>query len=278
MPAIISTKDSWLHHIRKLVKSTKYRKECSSTAITNMNILRDSVLNLKIKSYGHYADQSNSNLDGIWSGKRYEIPNKNFIENATGAQFHDGILAEVATPSLRNASSNSLRNLERAVIFPKVSDPANLGLVTRCAMSLRASQLVIGEESVDPFNFKAVAASKGLILKEGFISKFLSTDLFTISKPTVIAELKSKIPSDFVLRRKFGFVDIYSKSDARPSNLENVNIVMGSESHGFENLELENLSSNFYYATIESGISSMNVATATSVIMASLWTRDPGTL
>ena len=267
--SISSVQHPWLQHLKRLVVSTKYRKECKSTVVTNLSILKEQYVKSKIKSIIYFEKDADTALEECKDV--FTIRNRDLISFASGSLSHDGIIAEVGTPSIANATSDELAFLTRSILLPNITDPGNLGMITRSSMALGSQRILLGDGSVDPFNFKAVAASKGLVLKDGCLGRSSTKQLFHCRRPTVIAEIPTKIPKDYKLKRSFGFTDIYTKDYTDIANLQSANIIMGSESHGFEGINMSDLPANFFYASIRSSIDCMNVATAMSVIMASIW-------
>lgn len=94
-----------------------------------------------------------------------EIPAQNhylisdeILRKITGLPAPDGFAAIAPLPQ-----AQSLANSQRILILDRLSDPGNLGTLLRTALALNWDGVLFTPETVDPFNDKALRASKGAL-------------------------------------------------------------------------------------------------------------------
>lgn len=82
------------------------------------------------------------------------------IQKISGLQSPEGILAEVTMPK-----PSSLKEKKYILALDQVNDPGNLGTILRTALALGWGGVFFLEESCDPYNEKALRASRGAVFR-----------------------------------------------------------------------------------------------------------------
>lgn len=161
-----------------------------------------------------------------------------------------GVLAVVATPD------NGLDEVNNGAIIALdgLKDPGNLGTIIRTADWFGLYNIILAEESVDPYNPKVVRSTMGSLFRVNiFESKNLATSLHTLQK-------------------KYGYKIVGLTMDGEPlQNLkknasEKTVFLFGSESHGIRP-ELEKMLDISYTIPGQGGAESLNVAVAAGILM-----------
>ncbi len=160
-----------------------------------------------------------------------------FSESPEGVVF----VARTIKPKIKN------KDLHKIIYLDGVSDPGNLGTIIRTATAFSYDAIVLAKGSVDIYNEKVLAATKGSIfLIDAFyddLSNYQKTHkiiVSTLDEPSIPLNELPKI-GNFVL-------------------------VLGNESHGVSptSLALAHIKVNI---PISSKVDSLNVAAAASIFM-----------
>lgn len=139
---------------------------------------------------------------------------------------------------------------EPFIALDGISDPGNVGTIIRTAQWFGFNQVLVGKESADPFNPKAVRATMGAI--------FYSNIFCSVELPVFIKE-------------NFQYFNIFGASlegnvnlgDCKPENRK-FGLVFGSESHGISKKLKEILTSEFIIEG-KGKIDSLNVAVSAGI-------------
>jgi RNA methyltransferase, TrmH family len=91
----------------------------------------------------------------IQSEKTYVVSSA-VMQKVTGLKSPEGIAAQVPLPA-----EHSLVGFSKIIALDRVSDPGNMGTLLRTALALGWEGAFILENSVDPFNEKALRAARG---------------------------------------------------------------------------------------------------------------------
>jgi hypothetical protein len=265
----------WIQHLKKLVTNSKYRKSHNSTVITNRNILNELFDSGSII----YLACTNELVEDSGLKPNFMLTDSRLINYVCGSASNDGILAEVKTPAMKILPNAS--QIERSIFIPRIRDPCNMGMLARTAKALYSNMFAIGQPgSADPFNYKAVSTSRGIVLDPNFIANFnAEKPLLQLRQLALIAEIEKKIPRTYVKVFEKGFLNFYGRLGTNffldsPRALSNANIVLGCESNGFDGIidYKKSLPVNFHFVSIKSKDNSpMNVATSLAVIASTCW-------
>ena len=166
-----------------------------------------------------------------------EIINKlAFSENPEGVVFVCENLKPKKNP----------KDYHKIVYLDKVNDPGNLGTIIRTAVAFNYDVVILAEGSVDLYNEKALAASKGSIF---LIDAFYDNIKNYQDHQIIVSSLNEKsIPLNECPKFK-DFV-----------------LVLGNESHGVSE-EVASLANYTVKIQMSSDIDSLNVAVASGILM-----------
>jgi TrmH family RNA methyltransferase len=101
----------------------------------------------------------------IVAKERYLV-NKEILEKISGLPSTDGFAAVAPLPK-----PSRLEGCQRLLILDRLADPGNLGTLLRTALALGWDGVIFTPDTVDPFNDKALRASKGALFSLPFAFK-----------------------------------------------------------------------------------------------------------
>ncbi len=140
-------------HLVKLRTTSSYRKEQNSVLVAGENTLRELAQTFPFQ---RLLMQKGFSPPFIFTAKEIiEVP-EGILKKTSGLVEPGPWLAELALPPMANLSS-----CHRLLILDGIADPGNLGTLLRTALGLGWDGAFLLENSADPFNDKALRASKG---------------------------------------------------------------------------------------------------------------------
>jgi tRNA G18 (ribose-2'-O)-methylase SpoU len=252
----------WKRHTSRLIKDSKYRLKMGSSIVSNRHVLEEIPSSI-IKRLAAVEEEP-------WLSKKADFTIcKSDINKIIGCKSNDGILAEIATPITKTISHLPKGH---CIFLPAINDPVNLGLIARTAWCLGCHLIIDKQGCCDPFGFKAIASSRGAVLKDGLISRMHLKDATRQAKDIFLADLESNIPHQrFHHKISLGPLLTVCTREPRQFNWQDCAFIFGSESHGHMKFAGTNLPSNFHYISINCrGSASLNVAIAMSIIVSSV--------
>lgn len=138
---------------------------------------------------------------------------------------------------------------KRYLMLDKVSDPGNLGTIIRSAVAFNIDTLIVSDDSCDIYNDKAIRATEGALFKLNIIREPLEEALTNLEKLNI---------------NVYG-TDVREGSDISTVDKSNFCIIIGNEGSGISEKIKEKLEKSIHLKT--SGVESLNVAVATSIIL-----------
>jgi TrmH family RNA methyltransferase len=169
--------------------------------------------------------------------------NKEVIDKLAFSECPEGVVfvARTLKPKMKK------KNLHKIIYLDGVSDPGNLGTMIRTATAFNFDAIVLAKGSVDIYNEKVLAATKGSV----FLIDAYYDDLANYKKThkIIVSTLdKPSLPLNELPK------------------LENFVLVLGNESHGVSptSLALADIKVNI---PISNKVDSLNVAVAASIFM-----------
>lgn len=153
MQIIESPNNALVKHFVKLREERRYRSQQGTVLIIGEKTIREICSN--IEAVRLMLPHSGCDLEKLHPPKEILLGSESVLKKATGQQSPDGWLAEVPIPP----SNQELGS--RILILDKVQDPGNLGTLLRTALALNWTGVWVLDGTVDPFNDKALRASKG---------------------------------------------------------------------------------------------------------------------
>lgn len=170
------------------------------------------------------------------------------LKKITGLIEPEPIAAVVKLPAFCDLFSKN-----KLLILNRIQDPGNLGTLIRTALALGIEGVIITENTVDPFNDKALRAAKGatFFMPMAYLQeKELIPWLKKRALPTFVADLKGK--------------------DVEEIKANSFALILGSESLG----PSDQIKEEFDSITIPiREVDSLNVAVAGSILMYALGKR-----
>ena len=134
----------------------------------------------------------------------------------------------------------------KIVYLDNINDPGNLGTILRTAVAFNYDAVILSKSSVDIYNEKVVAASKGaLFLVDAYYDDI---DNYTSGRQVIVSALDDAMP-----------LSECPKAD-------NFVLVLGNESHGVS-LEIIKKANKVVKIEMNDAIDSLNVAIAAGILM-----------
>ena len=134
----------------------------------------------------------------------------------------------------------------KIVYLDQINDPGNLGTILRTAVAFNYDAVILSKSSVDLYNEKVIAASKGAIfLVDAFYDDINN---YTDGREVIVSALDDAVPLS-VCKKPKDFV-----------------LVLGNESHGVSP-EIINIANTVVKIEMNDAIDSLNVAIAGGILM-----------
>lgn len=156
MREISSPQNPLVKHLSKLRTDAAYRHN-QGTVLIEGEILINEICRefpaLKILTI-------NKNLPTQAKANDIYFTNPSIMKKISGLESPEGLIAEIQMPS-----ESDLKGLNYIAAFDKISDPGNMGTLLRTGLALGWQGAFILEGSCDPFNDKALRASKGALFR-----------------------------------------------------------------------------------------------------------------
>ena len=134
----------------------------------------------------------------------------------------------------------------KIVYLDQINDPGNLGTILRSAVAFNYDAVILSKSSVDLYNEKVIAASKGaLFLVDAFYDDI---NKYTEGRQVIVSALDEAIPLSECKKPK------------------NFVLVLGNESHGVSS-DIIKLANSVVKIEMNDAIDSLNVAVAGGILM-----------
>lgn len=160
-----------------------------------------------------------------------------FSENPEGVAFVSEFIKPKKNP----------KDYHKIVYLDKVNDPGNLGTIIRTAVAFNYDAVILSEGSVDLYNEKVIASSKGSIfLIDAFVGDI---DTYSKDHEIIVSALNEK--------------SIPLEESKKP---ENFVLVLGNESHGASPNVIQK-ANQLVKIEMNNDIDSLNVAIAGAILM-----------
>ena len=139
-----------------------------------------------------------------------------------------------------------LKDYHKIVYLDQINDPGNLGTILRTAVAFNYDAVILSKSSVDLYNEKVVAASKGaLFLIDAFYDDIAN---YISNRTVIVSALDGAVPLSTCPKE------------------ENFVLVLGNESHGVSP-EIIKKADKVVKIEMEDAIDSLNVAVAAGILM-----------
>ena len=153
----------------KLISSTKYRRETGLFVIEGLRLCCDAAgcgveidtLFITDDAFERYGDKM---TELISTAKEIFSVTEEVFSKISDTSSPQGVLAVCKTPDIE-LNVDKITSNGRYVVCENVSDPSNLGAISRTAEALGVNGMIIVGNGCDPFGPKAQRASMGSLLR-----------------------------------------------------------------------------------------------------------------
>ena len=154
---ITSLQHPLVKHLVKLRNNRDYRHEHHSLIVVGKKIIQELSAITPIKTI---LVSHPENVPA--GGKIHEVimTTDDVIQKISGLQSSDGIVAEIEMPKFCD-----LKGKDKVVVLDRINDPGNLGTIVRTALAFGFDGVFLLDDSCDPYNDKALRASRGSVFK-----------------------------------------------------------------------------------------------------------------
>ena len=247
---------SVVKHIREL-QQKKYRKEFKEFIVEGVKGVGEALLSefevIMVVFQGDLRDEQDfKELIKICTQKSipFEFCGRNEVDQIKSTETFPGVMAVIVEPDV---VLDKILDGSPIVCLDGVKDPGNLGTIIRTADWFGVKNILLSEDTVDPYNEKVVRSTMGSVFREDI---FLSTNLVhTLEK-----------------LKKDGYQICILNMDGKPLEKlpqKKVVYVFGSESHGVRD-EVEKMANKIYTIPGKGGAESLNVSVAAAILLYSL--------
>ena len=143
-------------HLVKVRTNKRYRAEQGRLVISSGTVVREIARHTPIRTLLLPHDQEV--YSGFTPEKIYHV-SPEILKKVSGLATPTDCIAEVDFPEPSN-----LGDCSRLLVLDRLADPGNVGTLARTALALGWDGLFITDQTADPFNDKAVRASRGAVL------------------------------------------------------------------------------------------------------------------
>ncbi|CCB90663.1 uncharacterized tRNA/rRNA methyltransferase YsgA [Waddlia chondrophila 2032/99] len=239
MRTLSSLQHPLIKRLTALRKERKMRQQEGSVVIEGKKLVRENVRLVRTL----LTTSPSTEFSLPESAEVYAV-SPEMIQKISGVKSPEGVLAEVKMPSFKLPA-----RLQRLLVLENLNDPGNLGTLIRTSLAFGWDGVFLLGNCCDPFNDKAIRASKGAIFKLPIVVgdlESLKTLLIDHQMSVFIADLEGK---------KIGAIPKVSK----------MALVLGSEAHG-PSEEVISIGERLTIP-ISSGLDSLNVAVAGGILL-----------
>lgn len=166
----ISSRDNRkIKETAKLISSTKYRRETGLFVIEGLRLCCDAAgcgveidtLFITDDAFERYGDKM---TELISTAKEIFSVTEEVFSKISDTSSPQGVLAVCKTPDIE-LNVDKITSNGRYVVCENVSDPSNLGAISRTAEALGVNGMIIVGNGCDPFGPKVQRASMGSLLR-----------------------------------------------------------------------------------------------------------------
>ena len=248
---ITSKNNSLIKEIKLIRDDKKYRENSSKCFIEGERLIFDTPLDLidKIFISDDYKIDNNYDLNIInkINQDKIFIVNRYIFDNIKDTKNSQGI---IGIANIKTSQFDDVKN-DKIVILDDVMDPGNLGTIFRISEAMGFNNIILSENTCDPYNTKAIRASMSSIFRLNiYRSKNLIDDIIKLKK------------LDYTI---YGTI-LKDSSDYLNNKFENrFALILGNEANGI-NKDLYDLIDKRIKINMSGKIESLNVAVAYAII------------
>ncbi len=239
---ISSLQHPLVKHWVQLSSSSSYRQSEKTLLVTGENVLVELAHAYPFK---RLIMQKDAVLPSVLSCEEIYIVSEEILKKISGLVQPGPLAAELPIPPAAD-----LHRAKRLLVLDQITDPGNLGTLLRSALALGWDGVFLLDNSVDPFNDKALRAAKGATFRlrlakgdEDALAELMTSKEWTIYG----ADLQGS--------------SVCEKTSC-PSSLM---LILGNEAHGLSHFSKER--STLLSLPTGANMQSLNVAVAGSILM-----------
>lgn len=242
----------------KKLQAKKYRKEFGEFVVENLVIISDGLKAghkpISLFASEDFSEKNREALEKLASQSHlndwFEISEK-INKSFSSLEHPSGICAvyKIIEPKKINFNQSIL-------YLNSIGDPGNLGTIIRSAVAYGFKEIVLDETCADEYNYKTINAAKDAIFK---------VNINHDKDFKILAAIKNQMPIISTRIKQAKDIDILKK-------YKKLCLVVGDESKGVDE-KIENLAEEFIKINISADIESLNVATATAIILNSIYNK-----
>ncbi len=155
MEMITSLQNPLVKYLFKLRTNHDFRREEGSLVLEGATLIEEVCGTVKPKKI---LVSHPENLPDSLRSLPHLLVSEEIIKKISGTLHPEGILAEFPLPL-----PSKFPKLQRLLILDRISDPGNLGTILRTAIAFNWNAVFFIKGGCDPFNDKALRASKGAL-------------------------------------------------------------------------------------------------------------------
>ena len=250
---VITSKDNEIVKNIKKLKDKKYRDEENKYIVEGIKMVKEAIIeNAKIDKIVVCEDCANNGT--IEKELLYEIAKYNCVyvtekvfESITDVSNPQGILAVIE----KNNEENISYDEDVILVLDGIQDPGNLGTILRTLDSVNLKQIVLSENTADPYNPKVVRSTMGAIYRVNIIRS-----------KNIIESLKDMKNNNY----QIATTSLETSESIYDIDFNKKAIVIGNEANGVSK-EVQDLSDIKMKIPMLGKTESLNAAVATGIIL-----------
>lgn len=184
MKRITSAQHPLVKHLAKLRKERKARQESGNAVVEGKKLVVENQALIKTL----LVIDPDAAFPLPKDADAYQVTPE-IVEKISGVKNPEGVLAEVKIPRL------ALESPKRVLVLENLNDPGNLGTLIRTALAFGWDGVFLLGGCCDPFNDKAIRASKGAVFRFPLVFGDLDTLTIFLAKHKLnvwVADLEGK--------------------------------------------------------------------------------------
>lgn len=253
---ITSANNEKIKYLKKIIKSSAFRKEEKKCAVEGIKIISE-INPLLISeifvsdSFFNLLKEDKKMLENInINSTKITVVRSDIFNKISDTKTPQGIIAIIQCSN--TCIDNIFNNNKIIFALDNIQDPGNMGTIIRTFNALINGSIIISNGSVDIYNPKVIRASAGSIFRDNiYISDDLKRDLLLLKNKNY------KIYSTVVY-------DSVNIDDVEYDN--KTCIVIGNEGKGV-NHSIIDISDKKIHIKINDSVESLNASVAASIIM-----------
>lgn len=261
MPEIqeVASKDNQFIKLASSLQQKKARKEENLILIEGKTLVEEAIKkNLTIKHLFIQDEKELENLNLNSSISIYKL-DAELMSKISSTENPPPIVAIAETPKIPEAKLDTSNLL---LFCENVKDPGNLGSIIRTAFAAGVKNIYLSPKCVDIYNPKLIRSSMGAV----FYGSIKYIELKELEQD--LKQKSAEMGASLELIGSTPYTDShYTEVQVNP--LKNILLIMGNESQGMSE-EAKQMCTRLVSIPLESGIESINVLAATSVLLFSL--------